>query len=105
LSGSHQRHYFVQDPKQIPTAGSWQKPPNQPRTKRRNGVFERRASAERKVEQLSKSNRERKWHGTVLVWVTGLSALTYFVTSYTVKNHFIFLWFYLNKALSILNFK
>jgi hypothetical protein len=36
-------------------------------------------------------NVVKTWFGTVAVWLSGISALVYFFTSYGVKNHVLFL--------------
>jgi hypothetical protein len=49
-----------------------------------------------------RGNQKTHWLGNIAAWLSGVSMLVYFFSSYTVKNYFIFLAKNFNKAVAIL---
>ena len=54
------------------------------------------------MTHLDEGNRRTNWLGTMAVWLSGISALVYFFSSYTVRNYYIFLTDNFNKTLKVL---
>jgi len=61
-----------------------------------------RISEEEFMTHLDEGNRRTNWLGTMAVWLSGISALVYFFSSYTVRNYYIFLTDNFNKTLKVL---
>jgi len=51
---------------------------------------------------LDKGNQRTNWLGTMAVWLSGISMLVYFFSSYAVRNYFVFITDNLNKTLEVL---
>ena len=59
-------------------------------------------SKEKFTAYLGKENRRTNWLGIMAVWLSGISMLVYFFSSYAVRNYFVFLTKNFNKMLEAL---
>lgn len=46
---------------------------------------------EKLLVRSDERKKRKNWLGTMAVWLSGISALVYFFTSYGIKNHILFL--------------